>query len=273
MKRILYVDRELGCRATVAFAEGLKVLGEVCFHERLSNETVEIVRRALADTPFDAVVSHLPPSPDGSRWLSEAPFTAVAMLASEYAFYGPPFSLLGEIKTITDIPVVVYTAAGMDNLPAISWDRSGVDRVCAKTNNPAVDAQLVVKTIREAWDLYAALPPASEPRCKSDKESVWIEALVRVNGGLGLYTIGTIARMLNDMDGEMELLDAVGAIVKRSRTSQIMNMLCMETPFGARVRVRVCGDTSQQANDALCRVHRLLNSRYPAIEACKGDSA
>ena len=260
VRRILYVDRDMSYSATAAFANGLRGLGEVCLMESLSEEIVETVRQSLGDRPFDAIVSHLPPSRVPCRVLTTS-FMAVSALASKITAYGPAFDLLEKIKMTADIPIVVYTGAGLCNVPIVSWDSSGVDDLCEKTHDPATDARRVSKMICEAWTLYSALPSAAEARCECNTGSIWIETVVRLNGGLGMCAIARIRRLLGSVDGAVALLDAGGTVARECHVNDIMEILSLEIPCGARIRICV-NTTASQVKTALCRVHDLLNARY-----------
>jgi len=268
MKRILYADSDVSRPAAAAFAEGLRVLGEVCLMESLSQEIVATVRQALDDRPFDAIVSHLPQS-RGLYRVPSTSFRAISELLFKTEGYGPAFNLLGRIKLMADIPIVVYTGAHIDDVPSVSWELSGVDGLHKKSDNPATDGQRVVRMIRDAWASYAALPPAAEPRCESNTSAVWIETVVRLNLGLSIYAASKIAHLLRDVEGVVECLNADGSVARESCANDITDIICLEATCGSRLRIRV-NSGEQRAKTALCRVHQLLNRRYLEHEGGSG---
>ncbi|MBN2131664.1 MAG: hypothetical protein JW741_19350 [Sedimentisphaerales bacterium] len=260
MKRILYVDRDLSYCGSVLFAQELRALGEVCLMELLSWDVTETVERAVSkDCPFDAVVSHLPQA--------EAPLRDQSMSHRGWAFdlkhavYGPAFGMLGGIKEIADIPVMVYTGAAEIDIPAVPWELSGADDIVHKSHDPEKDGRRMVKAIRERWDKYAELPPATEVRCETDASSAWVETLVRLNWGVGMVAGTHMARILQGLEWLAERIDAQGVSAGCDVAKDIMGMLCLEAVCGSRLRIRV-NDATPEAWDALCRAHRLLNGRY-----------
>jgi hypothetical protein len=260
VKRILHVDRDLSYCGSVLFAQELRALGEVCLMESLSWEVVEAVRRARAEQkPFDAVVSHLPQAAAHLGDRNTSPPSGA--FAFKHAVYGPAFGMLGRVKEIADIPVMVYTGAGEMDIPAVPWELSGADDILHKSRDREKDGRRMVKAIREAWDRYAALSPATESCCETDPSSAWVETLVRLNWGVGMAAGTHVARILQGLEWRAERIDAQGASAGCDAAKDIMGMLCLEAVCGSRLRVRV-NDATPEARDALCRAHRLLNGRY-----------
>ena len=66
------------------------------------------------------------------------------------------------------------------------WDASGVDEIVHKSDDPVADACKVSQIILKFWRLYASLPPATPPECHREGGMLWIDTVVRLNGGIGI---------------------------------------------------------------------------------------
>ncbi|MCX7818528.1 MAG: hypothetical protein N2652_04865 [Kiritimatiellae bacterium] len=262
MKRILYVDRDLTDRFSRQFVAALAKLGEISTVEWLTSEVPEMVKRARAQVPFDAVVSHLPPA----RRFADGESVAaggLSFIGAKIAIYGPAFDLLQKVKRAADIPVVVYTGACREHIPPAKWDESGVDEIVEKTRDPEEDARRVATILRDAWALYASLPPRADFEFERSDEALTCDVVVRINGGVGLYVLGRFWRLLGPYE-EGFVLTPIGAGGKPDVARECRSFLdCLGLPLdcGRKVRLRIA-PPDEGAVETLRRLHRLLNSRY-----------
>jgi hypothetical protein len=259
--RLLFVDRDLNSDRTAAVIEALSSHFIVVPHERLTETIIDLVATAKSNPQhaFSAVVSHLPPAK-----VSLSPFGGLGLFSYKYAEYGPPFKLLGRIKEICDIPVVVYTGAGWENVPAFSWEESGVDSVINKGLNPEADAKAIRKSLNSAFVRYAQLPPAvMEPEIVEDEKGVWTETMVRLNWGIGLCAFMImikIGSIVPPTSCYIEYCTKNGSR-ERIKLADILDLMEVVPECGARIKFFVSGNDAH-AVKLLRKLHRLCQYRY-----------
>jgi hypothetical protein len=259
--RLLFVDRDLNYFRTAAVIEALTSHFIVVPHERLTETVIDLVATAKSDPQqaFSAVVSHLPPAK-----VSPSPSGGLGLFSYNYAAYGPPFKLLGRIKEICDIPVVVYTGAGWENVPAFSWEESGVDSVLNKGLNPEDDAKAIRKSLNSAFVRYAQLSPAvMEPEIVEDEKGVWTETSVRLNLGIGLcvFTIMIKISSINPPTSCYIEYCTKNGSRERIQLADIFDLMEVVPECGARIKLFVSGNDAH-AVKLLRKLHRLCQYRY-----------
>lgn len=257
MKRILYIDDDTNTPCVRQFADGMRALGEVVMDAMLSDETLERLSRGQDGHPFDAVVSHLP---GASAHGAYSGYASVNKIITKIKTYGPAFELLEKMKQIADIPIVVYTGAGRENIPPLPWDKSGVDKIVHKSGDPGNDARQAIETIRNLWQDYATLPPATEPCFETEGTDVCMETTVRLNSGLGPVAGAMMVKLLSNFKWCMELIKCKDN-TPRDHADDLLSIMSLEIPCGTRLKICM-NETTAAAKDALCRVHRLLSARY-----------
>lgn len=255
-KRILYVDSGWDPDGMETVANALRELGELVTMHGLSKETIETVRDALKTRPFDAMVSHLPAA-RGAR----CGWRGIEQVLSKYSSYGPAFGLLGQIRALSDMPILVYTGAGRDNIPALAWDSSGVDMIIHKGGDTKADAQELVGWVRYEWNRLPEKPEALQIERSADGASLQMETILCQTGGLGPFLSASIVKQFGSLSGSIETINSDGSVEEKSSLGDMLGMMGLCAAPGSRLRIRL-DDATPEAEEALRAAHHLLSQKY-----------
>ncbi|MGC9453014.1 MAG: hypothetical protein ACP5I4_16380 [Oceanipulchritudo sp.] len=255
-RRILYVDSGHDPAGRSVIENALRELGEVCVRTGLSRETVGEVRESLEACPFDAMVSHLPPA-RGAR----AGWSGIDLMISKYESYGPALDVLKKIRRMTEMPIVVYTGAGLQNLPALALESSGADRLIEKTRDAEKDARKLVGAIRYEWKRSPDAPEEAQIERSADGASLLMETVLRQRGGLGMALGCLIAKLFEGIPGRIEKLAPDGTVEEERPLNDLFEISALCAIRGSRLRIRLDSSTPQ-AGEALRAAQRLLNGTY-----------
>ena len=255
-RRILYVDSGGDPDGMETIAAALRELGEVTVRCGLSEKTIEMVRETLKIRPFDSMVSHLPAA-RGAR----GGWGGMDRVLGKYSSYGPAFGLLHEVRKVSEMPIIVYTGAGRENIPAMAWDSSGVDDIIEKSNDPEADGQRLAKQIQYEWSRPADEPEAPRIERSVDGASLQMETVLRQRGGLGPVLCASIVKQFGHLSGHIESLRSDGSVGEASPLNDMMGIMTLCAPCGFRLRVRL-DEATPEAEEALRAAHQLFNQKY-----------
>jgi hypothetical protein len=237
-------------------ADALRELGEVTVECGLTQEIVEKVRDAQDKAPFDALVSHLPENRD-----ARCAWGIMGRVMNKYSTYGPAFGLLRQIRELTEMPIIVYTGAGRENIPAFAMDYSRVDMVVDKSVDTVADAGELVSRVRYEWDRPPDVPEPFFIERSEDGAYLQMETVLCQRCGFDSHVCAHVLQIFKDLPGSIETVETDGSCGEEIPLNEGFGLMTLCAPCGSRLRIRL-ESTAPEAEAALQAAHELFCGKY-----------
>ena len=245
MIRMLFVDRNYDVERWQAkfeyIAESLRKKYDVQTYRNLDFGVVDMIRQAIAEKPFDVLVTHVPYGREKS--------------------YGGSLDILQDVRKVSNIPIIAYTGAGISLETISSFMGSGiVDEIIEKSPDCERDIRDICNQTEQLIREYRHQLSHSDAPQIITKDG-FMTSKVKSKG----FTPGRATRIVNHCKEypKITLLKKTGLDDKEYTCDgrSVFGVFILNPFKGEKVTISIEGE-DEKARQLLLRLCGLFDSQY-----------